>query len=83
MHVNLTSSLIAWFTQSPGVPGSTPAAADLFPWCTHNYTVTQTLQIYGIMTTEKNDRLAPHTKKHLKNDQYVKVDNETFYIYHK
>ena len=29
------SSLIAWLTQSPGVPGSNPAAADIFPWCTH------------------------------------------------
>ena len=29
------SSLVAWLTQSPGVPGSNPAAADIFPWCTH------------------------------------------------
>ena len=29
------SSLVAWLTQSPGVPGSSPAAADIFPWCTH------------------------------------------------
>ena len=28
------SSLVAWLTQSPGVPGSNPAAADIFPWCT-------------------------------------------------
>ena len=29
-------SLVAWLTQSPGVPGSNPAAADiLFPWSTH------------------------------------------------
>ena len=29
------SSLIAWLTQSPGVPSSSPAAADILPWCTH------------------------------------------------
>ena len=29
------SSLVAWTTHSPGVPGSSPAAAGVFPWCTH------------------------------------------------
>ena len=26
------NSLVAWLTQSPGL---NPAAADIFPWCTH------------------------------------------------
>ena len=29
------SLLVAWLTHSLGVPGSSPAAADIFPWCTH------------------------------------------------
>ena len=29
------SSLVAWLTRSKGVPGSSPAAADIYPWCTH------------------------------------------------
>ena len=29
------SSLVAWLTESPGVPGSSPSAADIFSWCTH------------------------------------------------
>ena len=45
------SSLVAWLTQSTGVPGSRPTAADIFCWCTHNYTVTQTVQICGIILT--------------------------------
>ena len=32
----------------PGVPGSSPSAADIFSWCTH-YAVTQTVQIGGII----------------------------------
>ena len=28
------SSLVAWLVQSPAVPGSSPAAANIFPWCT-------------------------------------------------
>ena len=39
-----------WLTQGTGVSGSSPAAADIFPWYTH--AVTQTVQIRGIMTTE-------------------------------
>ena len=39
-----------WLTQGTGVSGSSPAAADIFPWYTH--AVTQTFQIRGIMTTE-------------------------------
>ena len=39
-----------WLTQGTGVSGSSPAAADIFPWYTH--AVTQTGQIRGIMTTE-------------------------------
>ena len=39
-----------WLTQGMGVLGSSPAAADIFPWYTH--AVTQTIQIRGIMTTE-------------------------------
>ena len=34
--------------ESPGVPGSIPAAAEIFPWCT-NYAATQTVQICGII----------------------------------
>ena len=29
------SSLVAWLTQSLGVPGSNPSAVDIFSWCTH------------------------------------------------
>ena len=29
------SSLVTWLTQSPGVPISSPAAADIFPWRTY------------------------------------------------
>ena len=39
-----------WLTQGTGVSGSSPAAADIFPWYTH--AVTQTIQIRGIITTE-------------------------------
>ena len=46
------SLLVAWLTQRPEVPGSSPAAADIFPLCTH--VVTRTAQICGIkMTTER------------------------------
>ena len=31
----------------PGLPSSSPAAADIFPWRTH--TVTQPVQIHGIL----------------------------------
>ena len=59
--VNLTvqrqgNSLVAWLTQSPGVPGSSPVAAYIFTWCTNNFSVTQTVQIRG--TNEKYDRFA-------------------------
>ena len=33
-HWRQVRSFVAWLTQSPGVPGSNPAAADIFPWCT-------------------------------------------------
>ena len=38
--------------ESPGVPGSGPAAAEIFPFCTHN-AVTQTVQIRGIIIATK------------------------------
>ena len=52
--------------KSPGVPGSSPAAAEIFPFCTHN-AVTQTVQIRGIViATERifdSRRLKKRTQK--------------------
>ena len=35
--------------ESPEVPGSSPAAAEIFPWCRPTYAVTQTVQIHVII----------------------------------
>ena len=35
VYICQDSSLLAWLTQSPGVPGSSPSAADVFSLCTH------------------------------------------------
>ena len=42
---------LVWLIQSPGLPGSSPAAADIFPWCTLIYAVTQAVQIRGRIMT--------------------------------
>ena len=35
IYIYHDSSLVAWLTQSPGVPGLSPSADDIFSWCTH------------------------------------------------
>ena len=55
--------MVAWLTRSPGVPGSRPVVTDIFPWCTHVYAVTQTVQIRGIiMTSEQHITDSRRTK---------------------
>ena len=53
--------------RSPEVPGSSPAAAEIFPWCRPTYDVTQTVQIHGIIiATERitnSRRLKKPTQK--------------------
>ena len=43
------SSLVAWLTKSPGVPGLSHAAAEIFHWCSDPVTV----EIRGILMTTK------------------------------
>ena len=62
--------------ESPEEPGSSPAAAEIFPWCRPTYAVTQTVQIYGmIIATERitdSRRLKKRTQK--KRNKNVKAD---------
>ena len=84
VYICQDSSLVAWLTQSPWVPGSIPSAADIFSWCTHMHAVTQTVQIRGILMTSiaaaytavvAYDRFAPHKNFSKKEKKYVKVVN--------
>ena len=61
--------------ESPGVPGSGPAAAEIFPCCTHN-AVTQTVQIRGIIiATERiTDSRGLKKRTQKKRNKNVKVD---------
>ena len=75
--------MVAWLTQSPGVPGLSPSAAAMFSWCTH-YAVIQSVQIRGILMTATAaahtaivayDRFPPHKKRTKKRNKYVEVVN--------
>ena len=52
------SSLVAWFTQSRVVPSSSPAAANIYPWCTHM----QWPKLFKLAGNNDN-RTAPHKKR--------------------
>ena len=59
--------------ESPGVPGSGSAAAEIFPCCTHN-AVTQTVQIRGIIIATERITDSRGLKKRTQRNKNVKVD---------
>ena len=49
--------------ESPEVPGSSPAAAEIFPWCRPTYAVTQTVQIHVIIIATEHITYSRRLKK--------------------
>ena len=68
-HFRQNSSLVAWLTPNTGFESRCGRYISLML----KYAVTQTAKIRGIMTT-KSITDSRRIKKHIKNDQYVKVD---------
>ena len=74
VHGLWDSSLVAWLTQSLRIPDSSPAAADIFPWCTHMQWP-KTVQIHENSWQPKritDSRRIQKINKY-KYDQYVNV----------
>ena len=60
--------------ESPEVPGSSPAAAEIFPWCRPTYDVTQTVQFHGMKIATERITDSRRLKKRARKKKNVKVD---------